>query len=217
MDVERLSAEKRAVDLGADPEIVSDMSDYTLRLTLFELSRPEIRFSQKKLSVLADLEARTGIQAGPLLEELGLQVAEDGLIEVEQITDIVRQVIGDLPVAFYHHTSTALLPKIKEDGLLVGKQTNFFNTQAGVYVSTISAGQPVAIYSSRAAKVHGGDPTTIRLRRTLDQVSPDPDDADLEWAQGKQFITPNVPPSDLILESEEVESECHPVRESQRG
>jgi hypothetical protein len=217
MDIERLSAEKRAIDLGANEKAVSEMSDDELRIEIFRLARPSVSISPEKRSVMAKLEERTGVNAESLLEEFGIQVADDGLIEAGQITDVLGKIIGDLPVAFYHHTSTALLPRIQREGLRVGEKTNFFNTQSGVYVSTIAAGAPVSTYSARAAKVHGGYPTTIRLRRTLNQVQPDPDDSDLSWAQGKQFITPNVPASDLMWDSDEVESEDNPARDTQRG
>ena len=134
-----------------------------------------------------------------LARELGLQVADDGLIEADRFLDPQRQLVGSLPVALYHHTATGVAASIQEHGLVVGLQTNYFNSQAGVYVSTRRAGEPVALYSRVAAAKHGGEPMVLRVRRTLDQITPDPDDADLAWAQGVQFITrPPVPVDDLL-------------------
>ena len=109
-----------------------------------------------------------------------------------------RTLVEGLPLALYHHTSSALLPKIAEQGLLVGRQTNFFNSQLGVYLSLIRAGMPVSVYSQRAAYLHGGDPITLRVRRTLDQIENDPDDADLPTLCNRQFISDPVPPADLV-------------------
>lgn len=133
-----------------------------------------------------------------LCDQYGVTVAADGLVEVERFTRAAIRLIGPvLPVALYHHTSTALLDRISRDGLRVGRPTNFFNTQAGVYLSTIASGVPVGAYSARAARVHGGDPCTLRVKRRLWQIRPDPDDQDLVWAQGRQFVTPQVPPEDI--------------------
>lgn len=142
-----------------------------------------------------DLEAE-------LQERFGMTVASDGLLECPRITFAMNWV-GDLPFALYHHTSTALLDSIRRDGLLVGRQTNFFNSQAGVYVSTISSGTPVETYSRRAARVHGGEPMTLRVARQLADLTPDPDDADLAWAQGRQFITPAVPVKSIRWDTED--------------
>lgn len=202
-DSERLQAERRAAELGADAVEVSRMDDDQLRRELFHLSRPTHAVSCARRTTLLQLAVNLGLQDDVLAErlaDLGISVADDGLLEMERITAAAAAAAGDLPVAMYHHTSTSLLGRIAREGLRVGRQTNFFNTQAGVYVSTMRAGQPVSIYSARAARVHGGDPAVIRVRRKLSQIVPDPDDADLDWAQGRQYITPGVPPDDLLLE-----------------
>jgi hypothetical protein len=154
----------------------------------------------------------SSVGADEMLEDLaaaGIAVAEDGLVEIERITALATDLVGgaggqaELAIAMYHHTSSALLDVIRAEGLRVGKQTNFFNTQQGVYLSTMRAGQPVSVYSARAARVHGGDPTTLRVRRVLSQITPDPDDVDLAWAQGRQYITAAVPPADIIWERDQ--------------
>jgi hypothetical protein len=132
-----------------------------------------------------------------LADRFGLVVAEDGLIEGNPLTEAAQRLIGDEPVALYHHTSSGLLGEIRTKGLLIGRPTNFFNTQQGVYVSTIANGEPVDVYQRRAARVHGGEPLALRVRRRLSELKPDPDDADLAWAQGRQFVTPAVPVEDL--------------------
>lgn len=132
-----------------------------------------------------------------LYRRFSIQVASDGLIEAERLTDRVRSVVGGAQIAMWHHTSTALLDKIRAEGLKVGKQTNFFNTQAGVYLSTIAHGRPVDTYAQRAARVHGGSPVHLRVGVYLSELTPDPDDADLDWAQGRQFVTPSVAPDRL--------------------
>lgn len=146
-----------------------------------------------------------------LSERYGIRVAEDGLVEAPRITQDVACLVGaDLHVALYHHTSDALVPLIARQGLRVGRQTNFFNTQQGVYLSTIAAGRPVDMYSARAAKVHGGWPCTLRVRRLLGQILPDPDDHDLAWAQGRQFVTPEVQVSDICWDEPAEQAVEHP-------
>src|SRR3990167_336945 len=225
IDHERHSAETRLKELGAQlGETESDLAkmlaldDVGLRRALDQLrlkSRHpgEAAWPRSKTLVVKQLKARlvaggalnvrTSLTdvAQHLAEAYVIEVADDGLVEADKITDTVRDLIGDLPVAVYHHTSSALLPNIAVQGLIVGKQTNFFNTQAGVYLSTRRAGEPVDIYSKRAVHVHGGDPSVIRVRRRVDQLVPDPDDADLAWAQGVQFISEAVPPCDVQVEA----------------
>ncbi len=46
--------------------------------------------------------------ADRLAAEVGVRVAADRLIELERITPEARHVVGDLPIAMYHHTSSAL-------------------------------------------------------------------------------------------------------------
>lgn len=224
IDHERHSAETRLKQLGAQlGETESDLAkmlaldDVGLRRALDQLRLKcrhpgETGWPRAKTLVVKQLKARL-VAGGSLSVRTSLtdvahhladvyliEVADDGLIEADKITDSTRALVGEMPVAVYHHTSSALLPKIAEQGLIVGKQTNFFNTQAGVYLSTRRAGKPVEIYSKRAAHVYGGDPAVIRVRRRLTDLVPDPDDADLVWAQGVQFISQPVPAKDVLLD-----------------
>lgn len=221
-DAERIAAERRALELASKLKRgaghvadVSSMSDRELsrvitqmRIRLEHEAPPMPRKKQSSLSQLrSNMVARKEVRASICLRDLervaydihGISVGNDGLVEVERVTPDVASVIGSMPVALYHHTSSALLPKIRKDGLIIGKQTNFFNTQAGVYLSTRNHGEPVDVYSKRAVHVYGGNPVALRVRRTLDQLRPDPDDADLAWAQGVQFISQPVPPSDIEM------------------
>lgn len=172
------------------------------------------RLAQPNPSISTSSPARSDEELLDELADVGITVAEDGLLEVDRITDQVHWLAGakpEIPVAMYHHTSSALLDAFRAEGLKIGKPTNFFNTQQGVYVSTIQAGPPVSVYSRRAALVHGGVPITLRVRRKLSEIKPDPDDADLAWAQGRQYITPSVPPEDIMWDAEEKRAEAKPV------
>lgn len=239
-DQQRLDAEHQAFELlsslagSALPEservAIEALDDSALRIKLFDLRRGlaarRAALSPLAKSTLRVLRGRVGTPAGPVLhldevaqqldEEYGIRVADDGLIEVERLTDRLRALIGDLPVALYHHTSTALIESIAQNGLLVGQPTNFFNTQAGVYLSTCSAGERVSVYAKRAARVHGGEPATVRVRRLVSQLTDDPDDADLPNLLGIQFISEPLPPEDLWdADVREVQSGLSQRRESE--
>ncbi|MCZ8256081.1 MAG: hypothetical protein O9327_10495, partial [Polaromonas sp.] len=190
-DVEREAAEAKAVTLGAKASDVKRLSDHDLRLKLLQLRQAEqtplpSKAQMKHTALIAGRLGWGKVTAASLADvlsdlesEFRISVAKDGLVEVEEMLSVTRSLVSGLPLALYHHTATALLPKIAKHGLVVGRQTNFFNSQAGVYLSLIPSGEPVEIYSKRAAYLHGGDPVTLRVRRTLDQIEPDPDDADL--------------------------------------
>lgn len=227
-DPDRQEAERLAASLAGElrrsaefVERLTALSDDELRAEIVRLKLTKrhpgaTAWPKPKLSTLKALLERANhfgatdrkldaqAVADRLDREFGLQVADDGLIEADRITPRLATLVGDLPIAVYHHTAAVLLPQIAEQGLKVGRQTNFFNTQAGVYLSTRRAGEPVEIYSRRAAYLHGGQPTVIRVRRLLSQLTPDPDDADLAWAQGVQFISDPVPPQDILLDVDQV-------------
>ncbi len=227
-DPEREQAEAHAVELAAFAW--GHVASEDLRRRLATLSDDELRRELGSLKwavrqdrhprpksqedTLAIVRERSGLDTSIPIDDLeewldaqfSIRVATDGLLECDRLTERLGWV-GDLPFALYHHTSTALLDAIRADGLKIGKQTNFFNSQAGVYVSTIAAGTPVSVYAARAARVHGGEPTTLRVARRLRDLTPDPDDSDLAWAQGRQFITPHVPPEDIRWDAAEEQPE----------
>lgn len=204
LDIERQDAEQRAIALGSDALQVSRMNDNELRAELFRRGRPAHADTAERRATMSHLCTISQLSPEQLDEQHGITVAADGLIEVDRLTGFNVAIIGVLPIVLYHHTSSALLPIIEKEGLRIGKPTNFFNSQAGVYVTTM--GSADSIYGRRAAQAYGGDPISIRIKRTLSQIQPDPDDSDLAWAQGRQFITPAVAPSDVLIEQEEIRS-----------
>ncbi|MEJ6002791.1 hypothetical protein [Paucibacter soli] len=227
VDQERLDAEAAALALrlrlnGVQPgssgalkasQEIQALSDPELRLELHQLRTKDRALTAAAAEhparqvALKELARRYGQAFGELpkaadfeavLEErFDLKVGADGLLEAGRI-DARLSWVGEMPFALFHHTSSALLASMRQEGLRIGQPTNFFNTQAGVYVSTIASGSPVAVYSARAARVHGGEPITLRVRRRISDLTPDPDDADLAWAQGRQFITPSVPANVIV-------------------
>lgn len=204
-DAERQEAEARCVLLGADPHDVATWRDESVRLFLASKHyAPQLELTSAQTATLHALAGRlpghvgdTGDLIAFLRDTMNLDVAADGLIEADPLTPEVQALVGDLPIALFHHTASALLPVIAQEGLRIGAQTNHFNTQAGCYLSTLRAGRPVEMYSTISARKHGGDPVAIRVKRRLSELRPDPDDADLAWARGRQFVTPAVPVCDL--------------------
>jgi hypothetical protein len=132
----------------------------------------------------------------------GLSVNEEqGLIEIEyDLHQIPRDLIDGLPLELYHGTTSALLPKIQAQGLCPAssqqqRSDKAYSTMAGVYLGT----RDVLHYARMAARQHGGEPVILTVRRTLDELAPDPDDEHLGWGtSAHQFITPYVPPSDIV-------------------
>jgi len=52
-------------------------------------------------------------------------------------------------------------------------------------------------YSRKAVRLHGGHPVTLTVRRTLDELWPDPDDEDI-GSGAVQFVTGYVPVGDIV-------------------
>lgn len=133
-----------------------------------------------------------------LSDSLALCVGADGLIEVSKVTPHIGDLIGALPLAMFHYSASGqdgqLQLAIEQEGLRVGRQTNFFNTQAGVYLSTLSNSPVNMRYAKRATMVHGGDQLVWRVGVCLEELEPDPDDLDLPWAFGVQFVAQGVEP-----------------------
>lgn len=71
----------------------------------------------------------------------------------------------------------------------------------------------MSVYSRRPALVHGGVPITLRVRRKLSEIKPDPDDVDLARAYSKGASTsrPSVPLEDIMWDEEEPRAEAKPV------
>lgn len=137
-----------------------------------------------------------------LSEVRDLSVREDGLLVADMdLNEVDRELVEGLPFALYHGTSTALLPSIRRQGLRPARSAQqrsdkSHSTMAGVYLSTRHA---VDNYAQGAARQHGGDPVVLTVRRSLDELWPDPDDAELGWPMSNvQFITGYVPLDDIV-------------------
>lgn len=151
---------------------------------------------------LADRQIRLDYFTDYLSEHPGLTVRDDGLIEVEftDLASVDPQLLGDLPLALYHGTSTALLPSIRRQGLRPARvpqqrSDKTYSTMAGVYLSTR---YDVGVYAGMAVHQHGGDPVILTVRTTRDQLAPDPDDEHLYHTGAMQWITPWVAPGDIV-------------------
>ena len=132
--------------------------------------------------------------------EHGVSVRDDGLVEFETLDDGTRAVVGGLPVVVYHHTSDAVLPSVRREGLRAdtGADASRWGEEClGVYVTTEAAGRPADGYLSRACAVHGGSPATLEVRTTLSALAPDENDADIA-SGARQFVLPGVPPGDIL-------------------
>ena len=134
-----------------------------------------------------------------LRDEHSVTVRADGLIEFETLNPKVAGLIGDLPVLVFHHTSDAILPQVRRDGLVAGRNdvNRWGKVAAGVYLTTQTSGPAVKSYHQRARIVHGGEPVTLGVRATLDELCADPDDADIGSGR-RQFLMPHVAPERIV-------------------
>lgn len=143
-----------------------------------------------------------------LFDNYGVIVHQNGLISFERLTPKVARLIGNKPILLYHHTSSALLSKIKETGLTSGNPSSnpHMNTRAGVYLTTEEGGNAPRIYGQSAAKKHGGQHVTLEVKTRLGNLRPDPDDADIKPSEGKQFVIDAVPAVDILNLDDELHS-----------
>lgn len=131
-------------------------------------------------------------------------IREDGLIEPERITAENAKIIGELPIVVYHHSTDAIEDQVGRDGLRpssekgIKKVNPYLNSSSGVYVTTEYGSNATRGYQNHAIQTHGGNARTWEIRTTISQLQDDPDDADLGWSQGRQFVLPYVSPSDII-------------------
>lgn len=134
-------------------------------------------------------------------------IREDGLIEPEQITSKNSSIIGSLPIVVYHHSTDAIEGQIRSRGLRpstepgIKKANPYLNSSSGVYVTTERSSNATRGYQNNAIQAHGGNARTWAIRTTIDHLQDDPDDADLGWSQGRQFVLPYVNPGDILDES----------------
>lgn len=140
-----------------------------------------------------------------LRDELGVDVQDDGSVMFYYLTPKVEQLIGDLPVLLYHHTSSHLVPKIRREGLRgdVTRSNPHENSGAGVYLTSEASGPAVDGYLRGATgRSKNGRDVSLLVRTHLRDLISDPDDADI--SSGKhQFILPYVAPSDIIFPKRE--------------
>lgn len=103
----------------------------------------------------------------------------------------------------YHGTSSELLPEILAQGLLPRADTGIESDRTiqvspeWVYLE-LEGGNRVEHYARAAARLHGGSPVVLQVKVPLDELQPDPDDADLSVGR-HQVVIDGVPP-DWILD-----------------
>ena len=132
-----------------------------------------------------------------------VDVEEQKLVSFYEFTNEINKIIGHNPVLLYHYTSSNLLNSILKNGLITGyKKTNpFSNTYSGVYLTTENSGRVVEGYVRMAVRKHGGMGIQLYVKKYLNDVHPDPDDADLR--SGKfQFITEKVFSKEILFHEE---------------
>lgn len=134
------------------------------------------------------------------LDDCGLGVDENGLVTFDQLWGDEcdeEAIIGDLPIALYHHTATGAIPGIIDRGGLIpaislGYEATEYDSGAYVFLTSRWTGPEITGYVNRAVKRFGGDPITLTIQTTLDEISPDPDDVDLSTGR-TQWVVPSVP------------------------
>jgi len=153
--------------------------------------------------LVAEPEWRLDLVDDYLQAKGDITVREDGLIEFGTLRAdaneiAVEYVIGDLPVALYHHTATKALPAIRRQGLRSDVQrADRLSSGAGVYLTTESSGVVPQGYIMKAMRLHGGYPVSLTVRRHLWELTPDPDDEDIS-SGAVQFVTNYVPVDDIV-------------------
>lgn len=106
-------------------------------------------------------------------------------------------------VWLYHGTSSALLPRIRREGLRPDQTPKGSGTTPGyLYLtarpgSVFSKGGDAAFYARQSAGRFGGRPVILRVMADWDTLLPDDDDQDLS-CYAHQFRVPfGVPPEDI--------------------
>ena len=115
-------------------------------------------------------------------------------------------------VWMYHGTSSRFLPSILRGGILPGvsarrpraKATGVRSNDAGPrgpagaqpHVFLTSMFKYAKDYAETAARTHGGDPVVLRVIVPWDDLSPDPDDADLK-SGARQWVISGVSPAQI--------------------
>lgn len=132
-----------------------------------------------------------------LKDEQSIRVRRDGLITFYHLTNSVQTLIGDLPVALYHFTASGVIRSIRAAGLEGDRETINGRENDGVYLTTEQSGPAVTGYVRRAVSAHGGYGVVLIIKCYLNELEPDPDDADI--ASGRtQFLIADVPPERIV-------------------
>lgn len=128
----------------------------------------------------------------------------DGIVEFYELSDIIIQIIGELPVKLYHFAPKKYKKDILRDGLIKNRvKTNpFGNSYSGVYLTTKTSGPEIDGYKYHIRNAHNSDVIMIELKMYLSELQPDPDDYDMS-SGSTQFISDNIN-SDRIITIEDV-------------
>lgn len=111
--------------------------------------------------------------------------------EVERVEDLPEA--G--PVWAWHGTSTALLARIKSEGLDPRfSGSTWQGQQEGVYLSLTG---DVSVYTRRAVAQHGGEPVILRVLVDSADLIPDPDDSDISSGQWQVLHMGSIPPGSI--------------------
>jgi hypothetical protein len=142
-----------------------------------------------------------------LKDEFQIEVTPEGDVEFWDMNSSVRRLIGDLPVIVWHHSSDAIAPTVAREGLrrITRGVNRHMNSSSGVYVTTLGSGKDVDQYHAMAVRGHGGNPFSYQIRTTFDQLTPDPDDADI-YSGRFQYVMASVPPQQILNLQEALES-----------
>jgi hypothetical protein len=143
-------------------------------------------------------EALTGDFESWLEAEFSVGV-QDGLVTFWRLDDPrIEAMIGDLPVRLFHYTSSTRVASIKKHGLVSGKRSVNGTTNPGVYLTSESSGPAVTGYVRNATRnSRNAYGVRITVRVTLDELSPDEDDADIT-SGSTQWVTDYVSPSQIV-------------------
>lgn len=132
-----------------------------------------------------------------LSRENSVSVRDDSLIEFWTLSPAVQRMIGDNEVALFHYTSSRVIPSITRTGLDADRKSVNGTVNRAVFLTSEQSGPPVRAYLMGALRSHRGKPVRITVRMSLDELSPDPDDADIE-SGNHQFIVSHVPPDRIV-------------------
>jgi hypothetical protein len=120
-------------------------------------------------------------------------------IEIYDLDNSTKNIIGDLPVVLYHFTSSTLQDSISENGLIPAyhKTNTHLNSYSGVYLTSQTTGAAVDGYKNIATQVHGGDPIMVAVKMYIRELSVDKDDSGLS-SGAYQFITGKIAPERIL-------------------